>query len=196
MAGESKDYRDKKSKDGLWLKSYTWCGVSGKTRAGKLWNNLETRTMGQHPDACYSEAVNGFSGFQEFAEWCQHQAGYLNKDPDGKFWQLDKDILGNGKLYSPTTCVFIPGKLNSLLIEQPSKSGLMLGVTQDLNNSPRFVSRGRLFSGKKQHIGTFDTEIEAHTAYINFKREVIFMAIRQMTLPVQVVQALVSRWDV
>lgn len=187
---------DKQDSNGLWLKSYTVGGQNYKTRSGRLWNNLEVRTSGRHKDKCYNNAVNGFKDFQEFAEWCQSQPAYLALDLDGKFWQLDKDILGDGELYSPETCCFIPGKLNSLLIEQESEAGLMPGVSLNLDNSDKFVARGRLLSGKKKHIGVYNTEQEAHEAYINFKREVVSAALQQMALPVKAVEALKVSWNI
>lgn len=66
--------------------------------------------------ASYVNTVNSFESFQEFAEWCQDQYGYLNKDEKGRYWQLDKDLLYFGNnAYSPTTCVFIPLRLNSFI---------------------------------------------------------------------------------
>lgn len=97
------------------MKGYSWCGVYSKTRAGRVWNNLQTRTDGRHKDKCYDEAVNGFKGFQEFAEWCQSEYGYMNVEQNGRFWQLDKDILVSGNMvYSPDTCCFVPNRINSV----------------------------------------------------------------------------------
>lgn len=186
-------YRDR-TKDGLWLKSYTWCGLNGKTRAGKLWNNLETRTKGKHKDRCYDSALNTFEDFQQFAQWCQDQPGYMTKDLDDNFWQLDKDLLGDGNTYGPKTCCFIPAKLNSILIEQKSKTGFLPGVTQDLSNSVKFVARGRTLSGKKVHIGAFETELQAHRAYTDFKGAVVRQIIKEMPLPYNVVTGLINKY--
>lgn len=42
--------------------------------------------------------------FQEFAEWCQWQIGFDNRES-----VLDKDLLFSGnKVYGPETCVFLP----------------------------------------------------------------------------------------
>lgn len=61
--------------------------------------------------------------FSKFKTWMQIQ------DWEGK--ELDKDLLGNGKLYSPETCCFIPSGLNKFMScdnTRTKKSGLPLGV--------------------------------------------------------------------
>lgn len=188
-------YRDRKSDAGLWLKGCTWCGIEGKTRAGRLWNNLVTRTTGRHKDKCYDFATNGFTDFQEFAEWCQEQYGYLHTEDNGRFWQLDKDILGNGRLYSPTTCCFVPSKLNGILVEQESHQGLLLG-TKMSENSQRFIARCRDVGGRKVHIGVYDTEEQAHHAWYEFKRNVIKEVLELYTISPLAEQALRDKWDI
>lgn len=197
MVGKPTDVMiDVKAENGFWLKSYTVGGTNVKTRAGRLWNNLETRTQGKHKDSCYDTAINGFTDFNQFAEWCQSQHGYMNKDDNGYFWQLDKDILGQGhKVYCPDVCVFVPNKVNSILIEQNNSSGLPLGVTPS-GNGQRYVAKGRDLAGIKRHIGTFDDPEDAHWAWYEYKREVIKMVLRKYELGSKVVNALKSQWNI
>lgn len=51
---------------------------------------------------------DNFKSYPYFHNWCQHQKGFGVQG-----WQLDKDLLGDGLLYSEDTCVFIPQRLNS-----------------------------------------------------------------------------------
>lgn len=104
--------------------------VAGRTVHAKkcpyfvLWKSMFKRCYGKS-DPSYSECVvdNGWHSFMTFKLWVQGQKQHdlwlkeLDlpiKEREVKF-QLDKDILGNGKLYSPDTCVLIPSTLNSVL---------------------------------------------------------------------------------
>jgi hypothetical protein len=94
------------------------------------------------------EASDNFKDFQYFAKWCGSQIGF-NLDN----YQLDKDLLGNGKLYSENTCCFIPIKLNSHFTCREA-----LGFHKV--KSGKFTS-----SCSSKHLGTFLTQEEAISAY-------------------------------
>lgn len=90
--------------------------------------------------------------------------------------ELDKDLLASSsdKMYSPATCVFISHTLNSFLIDNKSKRGqLMLGVSRD----KRIVKGGYIsscnnpFKPRKNYVGSFTTELEAHLAWQAKKHE-------------------------
>ena len=51
---------------------------------------------------------DNFKSYEYFHNWCNFQKGFGNKG-----WQLDKDLLGNGSIYSEDVCVFVPQRLNS-----------------------------------------------------------------------------------
>ncbi len=173
------------------MKSYSLCGQNRKTRIGTLWNNLCTRTTGRHKDSCYDAATNGFADFQEFAEWCYSCPEYHLQDRDG-FWELDKDLLSLTREYSSETCLFIPKRLNNLLIAFRTACG----VTQDLNNSSNYVARGRDISGIKRHLGSFESRELAEIAYLKHKRAILKEYMMQNDLPQHIVLAIKKRWDI
>lgn len=52
--------------------------------------------------------------FQVFGAWYEQNFKYYMQD-----WELDKDILIKGnKIYSPTTCAFVPTDVNGLFINR------------------------------------------------------------------------------
>ena len=93
--------------------------------------------------------------FSNFKTWMKMQ-DWSNK-------HLDKDILGNGKLYSPETCCFIEPWLNTLLNTQSNRRGnLPIGVTKHRNKFTAHIS----IRGKHIYIGMFVSADEAHDAYM------------------------------
>jgi hypothetical protein len=133
---------------------------------------------------CYNPETTRFEryggrGVEVCPEWynlqifCKWSEFLWRKD-----FQIDKDILsdGSGKLYSPKNCCFIPKLLNSTLSSYPpGEAGLPRGVSlykkKGIPNG-RFVSSGyKQVCGKntKFHLGTYTSEIEAFSAYKDFK---------------------------
>jgi hypothetical protein len=80
-------------------------------------------------------------------------------------WQLDKDLLCRGeRIYSPDTCTFISGRLNTLLSDSRAIRGeFPLGVTYDHKNK-KYRAKCKLH-GKTIHLGRFNTALEAHLAW-------------------------------
>ena len=107
------------------------------------------------------EVSENFKSYEYFYEWCNNQFGFNNKD-----WQLDKDLLVKGnKVYSETTCVFLPQEINTLLIKCTALRGNhLIGVSWSKRDKS-FISRVHKNKGKSEHLGLFKTEIEAFNAY-------------------------------
>jgi hypothetical protein len=87
-------------------------------------------------------------------------------------YQIDKDILGKGnKLYSPETCCFVPNKKNTLLINRTNDRGNeSIGVAKSkYGRYESYVS----INGKRTHLGTFDTELQAFQKYKQVKEDYI-----------------------
>jgi hypothetical protein len=103
--------------------------------------------------------------FSKFREWMIQQ--------DFKDKHLDKDIIVYGnKIYSPSTCIFVTPRVNVLLADCGKARGqYAIGVYFNKQHK-KFMSRCR--NGiNSTYIGLFDTEQEAHQAYLKYKKQVI-----------------------
>ncbi len=139
-------------------------GVNTKEYA--LWCHMLTRCYSdnfkkKNPTYKDCEASENFKSYEYFYEWCHSQIGFGNEG-----WHLDKDLLVKGnKLYSEDSCVFIPSEINSLLVKREALRGTHpIGVRWD-NTNKAFVARVNKNKGKSEHLGSFNTEIEAFKAY-------------------------------
>ena len=51
--------------------------------------------------------------FNNYLKWAENQVGFMNKEPNGRIWSIDKDIIKVGnKEYGPEYCVFVPNEVN------------------------------------------------------------------------------------
>lgn len=95
--------------------------------------------------------------FSVFRRWMESQ------EWEGK--ELDKDVLEHGnRVYSPSKCLFVSRSVNSLLLGNLSRRGLLpQGVTL---NKPwgKFVASISLH-GKRKHLGAFTCSKEASEVY-------------------------------
>ena len=137
-----------------------------QTKEYELWCNMLRR--------CYSDSFkkkqltyegcevgDKFKSYEYFYEWCHIQIGFANKD-----WQLDKDLLIKGnKVYNESTCVFIPKDINSLLTKSAASRGEHLIGVHWCNTNKAFVATVSKGKGKREHLGLFNTEIEAFNTY-------------------------------
>lgn len=132
------------------------CGVTDvkSRRDYKLWVSMISR--------CYNESykrrkptyygctvADEWLIFDNFSEWVIEQIGF---DLDH---QLDKDILGDGKLYSPDNCCLVPAKINMVVRDILETSG-----AKWVQSRKKYVSR---FDGV--FLGYFDDLVEAKRVY-------------------------------
>ena len=96
-------------------------------------------------------------------------------------WQLDKDILHRGNLmYSPESCIYIPGYINNLLIDSAATRGdYPLGVSKDKdrNKFQSYVGWGEC----RKWLGRFNTPMDAHKAWQAAKIDCIKDSIARYT---------------
>ena len=130
--------------------------------AYKTWKNIlqrcyDEKTLTKYPSYKGCEICNYWIYFQNFADW------YYQNYIDG--YTLDKDILGDGKLYSPETCCFVPNHINNLL--HTNKHII------NLNKENKYRVRINTLTIKRKHIGYFDNKEDAQIAYNKAKRDAI-----------------------
>lgn len=96
-------------------------------------------------------------------------------------WQLDKDILTDEKIYSPSTCIFIPRWLNTFIIGSGASRGAHpIGVCFDVGCGKFKSSCRNGLTGVVEHIGYFDSPDAAHQAWKSRKLEMAINMKREM----------------
>lgn len=107
--------------------------------------------------------------FHNFAEWCFSQK-HWNK-PD---MELDKDLLGNGLLYSPEGCCILHREINKFLMDGVRgryKRGVHVIEPKHPNAAVGYVARCH-FDGDRGYLGFYPTVDMAFSVYKKRKEEV------------------------
>lgn len=141
---------------------FTNPNINGKTvkcEYYSVWHHMLER--------CYSEqkvlesptyinciVADEWHSFMNFKSWMESQ--------NWKGKQLDKDILHFGnKVYSPSNCVFVSKKINTLIDNKYKKPFL------DVRHNSYVVKVS--VNGGRKYLGSFKDEEEADKVYKNFK---------------------------
>lgn len=146
-------------------KDHSWT----RTKATILWRGMRARCIKngaqqrRNPMCIDSTLSQEFFSFEGFYCWYMEQPAF---NLDG--YEVDKDLIRRGnKHYSRETCFLLPKALNLFFsTKSAAKSGLLTGVRKTPSGS--FHARIRI-NGKSQHVGSYETEMAAHSAYINAK---------------------------
>ena len=140
--------------NGVQTKEYTlWCNMLKRCYSDTIKKRRPT-----YEDCEVSE---NFKSYEYFYEWCHKQVGFGNEG-----FHLDKDLLIKGnRVYSESTCIFIPSEINSLLINCTASRGEYLIGVYWHKTKKAFVAQVSRNKGKQEHLGLFNTEIEAFNAY-------------------------------
>ena len=136
------------------------------TKEYDLWQNMLRRCYSdkyQKKQPTYEgcQVSENFKSYEYFYEWCHNQIGF-----DSEGWQLDKDLLVKGnKVYSECSCVFLPNEINLLLTKRTASRGeYLIGVCWHKRDKV-FTAQVNKNKGKSEHLGYFNTELEAFKAY-------------------------------
>ena len=145
-----------------------------KTKEYVLWKSVLQRCYSdsfkkKHPTYEGCGVSDNFKSYEYFYEWCHKQIGF---GVEG--FELDKDLLIKGnKVYSESTCVFVPTEINLLLVKREASRGEhLIGVCWSKTHKA-FKATVRRNKGKQEFLGYFKTELEAFNAYKTAKESFV-----------------------
>lgn len=133
--------------------------------AYNMWRSMLTRTQQQELYPAYKGVTvsEDFLTFTTFKEW------FDKNKPNYTEYNLDKDLLGDGKIYSPTTCCILPREVNIAIAKKKVGGTGYTGVRRSHDKFYSSVRRG----DDKCYLGTFETAKEAAFVYKQAKEDYI-----------------------
>lgn len=112
----------------------------------------------------------GVSVCEEWHSFLAFRAWWIANQIDG--WQLDKDLLGNSREYSPESCIFVPQWLNNFTIDSGAARGNCPIGADWHKSSGKYRARCSRPFGKNEHLGNFTSAEDAHAAWKSRKLEI------------------------
>lgn len=168
--------------DGKFIKSYeTWKSIIQRCYSKK--------SLTRYPSYNECTICDKWKSFSVFKEW--HDKNHVEG------WHIDKDILIEGnKIYSPSTCRFVPHFINSLLLDRKSGRGeFPIGVNYEKVRGKYKACISKY--GKVYHLGYFNDSASAFNAWrlakIDYVLEVANNYLTTNGIDLEIYQALVSR---
>jgi hypothetical protein len=139
-------------------------------RKHDVWKDMMRRCYGDINKPTYKEVFvcEEWHNYQNFAQW------YDENYREFKYCrtELDKDFIGNGKLYSPDNCVFLPQQLNGFLTnKQTTNTTGYIGVSFHRRDKV-YEANINLFPKRgKKYLGRFHDPEIASRAYKKARKE-------------------------
>lgn len=172
------------------IPSYLGVGYRGYGKYKTRKNNIKTEEYvkwGSMLTRCYSKKLkqrenyidcyvcDEWLNFQNFAEWYNNHLYYI---PDVDTLDLDKDIKIKGnKVYSPETCLLIPKRLNSIVLNRHNDRGNeCIGVSFSYKTG-KYIASCNMLNSKQRYLGSYSTEKEAFNIYKKVKEHEIMVAL-------------------
>ncbi len=146
---------------------------NGKTRSTRTFQNWSGMLQRVKSDPYYIgvSISDMFYDYDLFYEWATKQKGFLEVDDNGKLYHLDKDIVGNGKIYSEDVCVFVPNEINNM-VKSSGVSNLPIGVNYADRSGKHFTATCG-YLGCVFQLGTRNNVEHAHGLYLQFRKLVV-----------------------
>jgi hypothetical protein len=153
-----------RKENGSLIQRTVWVCPFYRSWSGMLQRGYSENWKTNYPTYAETRVYEDWHRFTTYKKWMETQP-----------WEdahLDKDILHKGnQLYCPESCVFIPQKINALLINCTSARGdYPIGVTC---RDGRFIARVQDGVGGRTYLGSFGSSKEAHKAWQEGKADSI-----------------------
>ena len=133
-----------------------------------------------HPSYRGTSVCEDWKYFMSFRSWMVRQPWYGNV--------LDKDIIGDGTLYSPDTCCFVPRSVNMFWNKTGDRGRGLVGASFH-NASGRFRAQCKI-DDQNVALGYFNTELEAHRAWVAAKEKAMTILLSRLSLEPRVVEGM------
>lgn len=174
--------------------------VNGKRKQKLVWICPYYRVWHSMLNRCYSSkfqerqpTYKGCSVSEEWLTFSNFRRWMERQDFEGM--HLDKDLLFAGnKVYSKETCVFVTREVNSFTLDRGASRGeWLLGVYWYKERSKFHSQCSNPFTKKKEHLGLFLNEVEAHKAWLKRKLELAHLLAAEQT-DSRIAKALIDRY--
>lgn len=173
--------------------------VAGKTKT--LWFCPYYNAWSSMLERCYSakfqEKNPTYIGCSVAPEWYRFSA--FKAWMVGNMWegnQLDKDLIVRGnRVYSPTTCIFVPKLINTFILDNTSTRGAYPAGVCWSESKHRFSAQcNNPLTGERGHIGYYSHAADAHIAWAKKKLDHAVSLAEKQSDP-RVAEALVARFE-
>lgn len=146
-----------KDEDGDIRKEYVlWSGFMNRAGKYKTYKNVTVS--------------DNFRSYDYFFDWYNKQVGAHCTDINGRPFELDKDIVGDGSLYSEDVCVLVPKELNSQFKRYNKRNNtLPLGVSKE--DRKNLYRASLSINGKFYNLGYYETPEQASKVYNQKRKE-------------------------
>ena len=136
---------------------------------------LEKRPTYKEYDVCEE-----WKSFMSFRKWmmAQEEAG---NDWEGRHLSM-RVLVKDSKVYSPETCIFVPQEINCLFTDHAAARGEYKQGVYWHKAHGKFHARINMY-GKSKHLGFYETEDEAHGAYLTAKGNYVKEIANALTVP-------------
>lgn len=175
--------------------------IDGKRKRKLVWVCPYYRTWKHMLERCYSDkyqerqpTYKGCTVSKDWLVFTNFRTWMETQDWEGK--QLDKDLLFEGnKVYSPDTCVFVSQTVNKFAIDSGATRGEWLIGVNWHKRANKFQSNcSNPFTKKREYLGRFDSEQEAHNTWAKRKLELAH-ELAAIQTDKRVAKALIERYS-
>lgn len=137
-------------------KAYTqWSGMVARAGKNKYYKKVVVSDL--------------FKNYDQWYDWANNQKGFLNLEPSGRIWSIDKDIIGDGSIYSEDVCVFVPAEINNLVKGNGGIKNKCISKLEPKKGGADYtINIG--YKGQNICLGVYYSEERALLVYNKFKK--------------------------